>query len=275
MRWLTRPADYAIPLRRKPEPRTVAARQRHLLQYDERNLRLKMTQGAGTPEAATSTFNYDPNRNVTSLISSRNLTTTLQYDGFDRHVKTTDAVGGQTVTHYDPAGNAVSVSALGQPGGPSPADNSGAGNVLLRLETYAYDELNRRFQADQQPVNGASFVASGVSTGRPPSVVPGGLNPPAISRRRHSPAGAWRSSPAALFDTVGRHESRHQRRRAGNTIQYRYDGSNNDSNRNRRRQIGVVADRLRPSSSMTIEPLDAGDRQLLEHAPGRTTAATI
>jgi hypothetical protein len=26
---------------------------------------------------------------------------------------------------------------------------------------------------------------------------------------------------------------------------------------------------------MTIEPLDAGDRQLLEHAPGRTTAATI
>jgi YD repeat-containing protein len=155
-----------------------------LFQYDERNLRLKMTQGAGTPEAATSTFNYDPNRNVTSLTSPRNLTTMLQYDGFDRNLKTIDAVGGQTVTHYDPAGNAVSVSALGQPGGPSPADNSGAGNVLLRLETYAYDELNRRFQSDQQPVNGTSFVASGVSTGRPPNVVPGGLNPPAISRRR-------------------------------------------------------------------------------------------
>src|SRR5262249_26940246 len=69
----------------------------------------------------------------------------------------------------------------GQPGGPTPTNNSGAGNVLLNQRTYKYDELSRRFQYDEAPVNGSSFVASGVTTQRPPSITPGPLNPPNIS----------------------------------------------------------------------------------------------
>jgi len=150
-------------------------------QYDERNLLLTKTRGAGSPGASTTTYNYDQNRNLAATVDGRSLVTLYNYDGFDRRTKMIDAVGGQTITHYDPASNVVSTSSFGQPGGPSPTDNSGAGNVLLNQRNYKYDELSRRFQHDEAPINGSSYVASGVTTTRPPSIVPGLLNPPNIS----------------------------------------------------------------------------------------------
>jgi RHS repeat-associated protein len=150
-------------------------------QYDERNLPFTKTRGAGNSGASTATYDYDQNRNLTETVDGRSLVTLYDYDGFDRRTKITDAVGGQMISFYDPANNVVSTSSFGQPGGPSPTDSSGAGNVLLNQRNYKYDELSRRFQSDEAPVNGTSFVASGVTTKRPPSIVPGPLNPPNIS----------------------------------------------------------------------------------------------
>src|SRR5260370_21568869 len=150
-------------------------------QFDERDLLLSKTSGAGSPGASTGTYTYDKNRNLAQTLDGRGLLTQVAYDGFDRRTNMIDAVGGQTTSHYDPAGNIVRASTLGQPGGPSPANNSGAGNVFLNQRAYKYDELSRRYQYDEQPVNGTSFVASGVVTVRPPSVTPGPLNPGIIS----------------------------------------------------------------------------------------------
>ncbi len=149
--------------------------------YDERNLMYTETRGSGTGQASTTTLSYDANGNLATSMDGRGFTTTYQYDGYDRRNDVIDAVGGTTVVHYDPAGNVVSTTTSGQPGGPSPTNNSGSGNVILRRQTYEYDELSRRYQVDDLPVNGSSFVAGGVTTMRPPSETTGPLNPGDIS----------------------------------------------------------------------------------------------
>jgi RHS repeat-associated protein len=150
-------------------------------QYDERDLLFTKTRGLGTSSASSITDNYDLNRNLAETIDGRGFETNYQYDGFDRKIEIIDAAGNQTISHYDPVGNVISTSTYGHPGGPSPADNSGAGNVLLKQRAFEYDELSRNYQFDERPVNGSSFVASGVATVRPPSIATGPLNPGSIS----------------------------------------------------------------------------------------------
>ncbi len=202
-------------------------------QYDERNLVFTETRGLGSPLASTTSYSYDFNRNVAATKDGRGFTTTYQYDGFDRRTVTTDAVGGQTVTHYDPDSNAVSTSQLGQPGGPSPTNNSGAGNVPLRRQTYEYDEVSRRYQTDNQPINGAGFVASGVATVRIPSVTPGPLNSGAISTQtiydRNGRAVQVIEDDLATKSTQydGVNRAVMATDPVGNTVQTSYDNNNN------------------------------------------------
>ena len=203
------------------------------MQYDERNLLFTTTRGFGDPAASTTRSDYDLNRNLADTVDGRGLTTLYRYDGFDRRVQITDAVGGQTASHYDPAGNVVSTSKSGQPGGPSPTNNSGAGNVLLRQRTAEYDELDRRFQYDDHPVNGSSFVPSGVTTVRPPSVTTGPLNPGAISEQfvydRNSRLVQHieddLATTATQYDGVNRRVL--ETDPVSNTVEMHYDANNN------------------------------------------------
>jgi RHS repeat-associated protein len=202
-------------------------------QYDERNLVFTQTRGFGSSGASTITYNYDANRHTASTVNGRGFVTTYRYDGFDRRTQIVDAVGGQTVAHYDPASNVVSTSQFGQPGGPSPTDNSGAGNVLLRKQTFEYDELSRRYQVDDQPINGTGFVASGVVTSRPPSITPGPLNPGTISTQTiHDRNGRVTqrieddlATTTTQYDGVNRRVMVTDPER--NTVQSVYDANNN------------------------------------------------
>lgn len=147
--------------------------------YDERNLVLTRTRGFGSLQASTFTYSYDQNRNWVLLVDGednngdgRNDETIYQYDGFDRRIGTIDSVGNRLTNNYDPNNNVVKQSRFGRIGGPSPLNNSGAGNVLLSQQESKYDELNRIFQQDD-----LLFVSSSVSTARPPVLTEGPLTP--------------------------------------------------------------------------------------------------
>ena len=171
--------------------------------FDERNLLFQSTQGAtATPPAMVGgftldnsrpgtpsiyTYNYDSNGNQTEAVDAadkdgspaNNSTiagvgdvTKFGFDGFDRQNGITNAVGSQTISHFDPDGNVVATAALGPVGGLSPVNLAGSNNVLLSQVEFGYDELGRQFQQDQN-----LFVSSGVATQRPVSVSDGSLTP--------------------------------------------------------------------------------------------------
>lgn len=207
--------------------------------YDERELLLRSTRGAltatpdtllhpaadpttfdvrgGTPCDCT-TFRYDGNGNVIETVDSDDTDlsaangsilgagdrTRYIYDGFDRPVSVVDAVGNQSVTQYDPAGNVIRTLHFGPVGGASPvADGpailphpvSKAGVIqvanlvstnLLAATEFQHDELNRAFQTDRvlfvntiptsRPVDvqdGADSIGKGNLTSGDNQAIPG------------------------------------------------------------------------------------------------------
>lgn len=147
--------------------------------YDERDLFLTQTRGLGSGQASIFTYSYDQNRNLVLLVDGednnsdgRNDETIFQYDGFDRRIRIIDAAGDRFITNYDPNGNPVKQSSSGSIGGPSAANNSGVGNVLLSQREFKYDELNRVFEQGD-----LLFISSSVSTARLPVLTEGPLTP--------------------------------------------------------------------------------------------------
>lgn len=145
--------------------------------YDERDLVQSQTRGLGSPEASTMAYNYDDNRNPISVLDGEDNNgdgqadeTRREYDGFERQILTIDAVGNRTTQNHDPNGNVVMVSNFGRVGGPSPTNNSGAGNVLLSQRESKHDELNRLFQQDD-----LLFISAGVALVRGPVLTEGPL----------------------------------------------------------------------------------------------------
>ncbi|HKV33738.1 MAG TPA: RHS repeat-associated core domain-containing protein [Pyrinomonadaceae bacterium] len=145
--------------------------------YDERDLVFRRIRGFGSAQASTFTYSYDQNRNLILQVDGednngdgRNDETIDEYDGFDRRIRTIDAVGGRVTSNHDPNDNVVKQSRFGRVGGPSPTNNFGAGNVLLSQREFKHDELNRVFQQDD-----VLFVSTGVGTARPPVLTEGPL----------------------------------------------------------------------------------------------------
>ncbi|MCB1121733.1 MAG: hypothetical protein KJT03_09305, partial [Verrucomicrobiae bacterium] len=114
---------------------------------DERRLPLSVTQGAGTPEASTITTAFDKNGNITVIFDAEDNdgdgepeSTTVAYDGFDRPVRVTDALGNETTREYDVASNIIRKTTMGHP-----ANSPDAPNILLAECIWDYDEGNRRY----------------------------------------------------------------------------------------------------------------------------------
>jgi RHS repeat-associated protein len=148
----------------------------------------ELRQIPNSPDISTFARVYDLNRNLKELIDAADNTgdgkpevTTYLYDGFDRQVSVIDAVGNQSFTQYDPAGNVVRVSNFGPVGGKSPTSNAAATftqpltlqsfrQPLLSQVEYKYDELNRQFERDDK-----LFVYQGVEYKRKPVLQDGSL----------------------------------------------------------------------------------------------------
>ena len=76
--------------------------------YDERDLVVSITRGAGTDQASTRTLGYDKNGNLINETDAVDNTgdgqpdqTLYRYDGYDRLTQTTDAEGNRKVHGYD------------------------------------------------------------------------------------------------------------------------------------------------------------------------------
>lgn len=110
--------------------------------YDERGLVFRETAAPGSPQEFTTQCDYDGNGNGTRVSKIDAFTikqTTHAYDGLDRRIRVTDAMGNETRYEYDPNSNLTRAIRYGEtndvPGN--------AGNRRLSETRYEYDGLDR------------------------------------------------------------------------------------------------------------------------------------
>ncbi|MEZ6186475.1 MAG: HYR domain-containing protein [Planctomycetota bacterium] len=137
---------------------------RTFTEYDERNLVIQATRGFGDVQASTVRVDYDLNGNRVRVTDAQDNDgnglgeeTVFAFDGFDRLVQVTDALGNVAATDYDVAGNVVERRVDGHP-----ANLPAAANVTLKRVFFSHDELGRVYQVDE-----ALFVAGAVAPVRP------------------------------------------------------------------------------------------------------------
>ena len=147
--------------------------------YDERDLVFTTTRGFGSADASTVTYEYDGNLNQVAIIDAEDNTgdglpevSRFEYDGYDRLVRTVDAIGNVCEYSYDANSNQTAFTCFGPVGGPSPTTADGTNNVLLSQTSWLYDPLDRRIQSDQ-----LLDVSDGVATARTPVLADGVLSP--------------------------------------------------------------------------------------------------
>ncbi len=163
----------------KPEGNTVE------YDHDERNLPIAQRVGNAPDTPAVSVMAYGGNGNVIQQIgpaarggsgnhqtviindafdSGTNLTHTGDFasenilDGFDRVIKTIDAVGNVELIDHDPSGRVVKRTQQGPVGGPTPTNRNGTNNVDLTVAVMRFDEAGREYEYQENV-----FVADGTT----------------------------------------------------------------------------------------------------------------
>ncbi len=91
------------------------------------------------------------------------------FDGFDRAITATDAIGGVTSNTFDPTGQNIQRQIFGSPNGPTPTDRNGNTNVPLELLQTRCDEAGRPYERQQNV-----FLNTGLSGGTPTHNIPSG-----------------------------------------------------------------------------------------------------
>jgi len=187
--------------------------------YDERDLPFSEIRAQGSTGQSTTQSNYDRNGNlarasqgIEDLLTPR--VTTYAYDGYNRRVAVTDAMGNVTTSSYDANGNIVAEMAAGElldlPGS--------AGNMTLAQISYSYDAMDRLISRDRRFFD--TLTGIDIGTGH------------AISRTVFSA----NSQVLTNFDananaTTTSYDSANRRGLVtdakGNTVSYSYDGNNN------------------------------------------------
>lgn len=148
----------------KPEGNTVVT------EYDERDLAIRRIVAPESSSPSILQYDYDRNGNVAAVTDTEDTdgdgnpdVEVSEYDGFDRLIKSTDAMGNYTLNTYDPAMNLVQQQSFGHPPG-----NSNAEPVLHEDSRFMFDERNRMFEAGLK-----LFIADGFSPERTPELVDG------------------------------------------------------------------------------------------------------
>ncbi|MCL4787058.1 MAG: DUF4157 domain-containing protein [Verrucomicrobia bacterium] len=112
--------------------------------YDERGLLFRETRAPGSPAQSTTQYDYDGNGNLRATRAGLEAATgprvtEYAYDGLDRRIRETDAMGNETRYEYDLNGNVTRATSYGEtndvPGS--------AGNRRFAETRYEYDALDR------------------------------------------------------------------------------------------------------------------------------------
>jgi YD repeat-containing protein len=184
--------------------------------FDERDLHYRLIDAEGDPTAVTTQWDYNGNGRVLAIQKGVGATpslTTIAYDGYDRPVGATDAMGNLTTSHYDANDNATSIEIDGEL-----IDGESGPNVPLSEMATTYDEANRSVQQDVaffDPVSGAP-IGDGVSTTRTY------YNEASQIIRVEDDNGHGTDTS---YDGVGRVAAAHDAK--GNTTSYGYDANSN------------------------------------------------
>ena len=115
--------------------------------YDERDLLFRTIRAEGDPLQSSTQQDYDGNRNLKAVrrgLEGVARVTGFTYDGYNRLVTQTDAMGNVTTNHYDANGKQRSRRVEGE----LTDVGGGAGNVRLAEETDTYDVMDRRTRTD-------------------------------------------------------------------------------------------------------------------------------
>ncbi len=102
--------------------------------YDERQLPVNQTSGAGSKDASTMRTEFDGDGRIRRSYDARSNPTTFEFDTFGRVISVENALGHITRTNYDKASNVTCVRVFEK------RDN---GYFLLSRKETDYDELNR------------------------------------------------------------------------------------------------------------------------------------
>jgi RHS repeat-associated protein len=206
--------------------------------------------GVGTHQSVTINDAFHGSSNVMYV---GDWVTQKTYDGLDRHILSTDAVGNQSLTTFDPGGRAIASSHLGPAGGATPTNRNGTNNVPLASDTTRYDEAGRGYE-QQHDV----FLNTGISGGSLTHTLPstrtathtgGGLAANGTANN-HTSAVTLTASSAnssyllnrSVFDRAGRLNLSITDN--GAKTRYAYDGANRQSS---------VTDALGNSSTSTYD----------------------
>lgn len=110
--------------------------------HDERGLLYSKACAPGSDLSTVDFYAYDGNGNVRQVreVAAGTISeTTCVYDGFDRPIETTDAMGNVSTCSYDASGNRVATKTDGER-----IDQLGSAlNEPLAQSTFTYDPLNR------------------------------------------------------------------------------------------------------------------------------------
>jgi RHS repeat-associated protein len=116
-------------------------------QYDERDRVYRSVQAPGNPDQSSTQYDYDEDANLVAMhegIEDTPHTTLYTYDGYNRLVTTTDAMGNVTTNEYDENSNVVHVLVAGEL-----VDVDGdVNNVRLSENAFVYDPMNRRTRTE-------------------------------------------------------------------------------------------------------------------------------
>ena len=119
---------------------TLPSGKQSTLHYDLEWHLLNLTVGAGSPDAATTTFVYDNDYNVVRKIDGNNQNWNFTYDKRNRKLSATDPLGHATKNSYDAAGNLLTVT-----------------RPDLKVTTNAYDSMRRLTRSTDPMGNVTSF----------------------------------------------------------------------------------------------------------------------
>lgn len=136
-------------------------------EYDERDLVIRHTIAAETPDAAVFQSYRDEDGNVVIRVEADDTNEDgepereeRRYDGLGRPTVIIDAAGGVRVLEWDLEDRLLSETVLGSPGGPTPRGSEDRGNGLLARASWVYDERGRLTGRSRVEYSGNALAGS-------------------------------------------------------------------------------------------------------------------
>ena len=168
-------------IEKKPLSVTLPSGKKTIFQYDRAWNLTSKTEGAGSADAATTSYSYDNVNNLIRMVDGTGKAWTYTYDNRNRRISAKDPLGNTTLVAYDAEGNLVSstrpdgktssstydamnrlTSTTDQAGNTTSFAYDGGGNLLSTTDakggtySYSYDSLNRRLSMSYPSTSGGA-----------------------------------------------------------------------------------------------------------------------